>query len=83
MNERREKFAQLYARMGNATHAFIALLGEERCKTMKRDSLRAMASSLLNRYDVQNRIEEIKAEMRANGEKLPHYRKSTYRTDLY
>lgn len=82
-NLRQERFAQAYARLGNATHALIEVLGEERAKRMKRTSLRARASELKNHYLIVNRVAEIVAEMKNTGEITPHFRASTYRTDLF
>lgn len=76
------QFAKAYARMGNATHALLAVLGDERANRMKPHTLRAKASELLNNYRVLEQIEQEKAEMQQRGETLPHYRGRTERTDL-
>lgn len=76
------QFAKAYARMGNATHALLAVLGDERANRMKPHTLRAKASELLNNYRVLEQIEQGKAEMQQRGETLPHYRGRTVRTDL-
>ena len=76
------QFAKAYARMGNATHALLAVLGDERANRMKPHTLRAKASGLLNHYRVLEQIEQEKAEMQQRGETLPHYRGRTWRADL-
>ena len=76
------QFAKAYARMGNATHALLAVLGDERANRMKPHTLRARASDLLNHCRVWEQIEQEKAEMQHRGEVLPHYRGRTERTDL-
>lgn len=76
------QFAKAYARMGNAKHALLAVLGDERANRMKPHTLRAKASGLLNNYRVLEQIEQAKAEMQQRGETLPHYRGRTERTDL-
>lgn len=76
------QFAKAYARMGNAKHALLAVLGDERANRMKPHTLRAKASGLLNNYRVLEQIEQEKAEMQQRGEVLPHYRGRTVRTDL-
>ena len=76
------QFAKAYARMGNATHALLAVLGDERANRMKPHTLRARASDLLNHYRVWEQIEQEKAEMQQRGETLPHYRGRTWRADL-
>ena len=76
------QFAKAYARMGNATHALLAVLGDERANRMKPHTLRAKASGLLNHYRVLEQIEQEKAEMQQRGEVLPHYRLRTWRADL-
>lgn len=76
------QFAKAYARMGNATHALLAVLGDERANRMKPHTLRARASDLLNHCRVWEQIEQEKAEMQQRGETLPHYRGRTYRADL-
>lgn len=76
-------FAQTYACVGNATHSLKAVLGEERANRMQPHTLRAKASTLLNDYRTVALINEFKAEMKANGIPLPHYRKRTVRTDLF
>ena len=76
------QFAKAYARMGNAKHALLAVLGDERANRMKPHTLRAKASGLLNNYRVLEQIEQEKAEMQQRGETLPHYRGRTVRTDL-
>lgn len=68
--------------MGNATHALLAVLGDERANRMKPHTLRARASDLLNHYRVWEQIEQEKAEMQQRGEPLPHYRGRTWRADL-
>ena len=80
--EIQSQFAKAYARMGNATHALLAVLGDERANRMKPHTLRAKASGLLNHYRVLEQIEQEKAEMQQRGETLPHYRGRTVRTDL-
>lgn len=76
------QFAKAYARMGNATHALLAVLGNERANRMKPHTLRARASDLLNHCRVWEQIEQEKAEMQQRGETLPHYRGRTWRADL-
>ena len=76
------QFAKAYARMGNATHALLAVLGEERANRMKPHTLRARASDLLNHCRVWEQLEQEKAEMQQRGETLPHYRGRTWRADL-
>ena len=80
--EIQSQFAKAYARMGNAKHALLAVLGDERANRMKPHTLRARASDLLNHYRVWEQIEQEKAEMQQRGETLPHYRGRTVRTDL-
>ncbi len=80
--EIQSQFAKAYARMGNAKHALLAVLGDERANRMKPHTLRARASDLLNHYRVWEQIEQEKAEMQQRGETLPHYRGRTYRADL-
>ena len=80
--EIQSQFAKAYARMGNAKHALLAVLGDERANRMKPHTLRARASDLLNHYRVWEQIEQEKAEMQHRGETLPHYRGRTYRADL-
>ncbi|EDK13192.1 terminase [Haemophilus influenzae] len=80
--EIQSEFAKAYARMGNAKHALLAVLGDERANRMKPHTLRAKASGLLNHYRVLEQIEQEKAEMQQRGETLPHYRGRTVRTDL-
>ena len=80
--EIQREFAKAYARMGNAKHALLAILGDERANRMKPHTLRAKASGLLNHYRVLEQIEQEKAEMQQRGETLPHYRGRTVRTDL-
>ena len=75
-------FAKAYARMGNAKHALLVVLGDERANRMKPHTLRAKASGLLNHYRVLEQIEQEKAEMQQRGETLPHYRGRTWRADL-
>lgn len=80
--EIQSQFAKAYARMGNAKHALLAVLGDERANRMKPHTLRAKASDLLNHCRVWEQIEQEKAEMQQRGETLPHYRGRTVRTDL-
>lgn len=80
--EIQSEFAKAYARMGNAKHALLAVLGDERANRMKPHTLRAKASGLLNHYRVLEQIEQEKAEMQQRGETLPHYRGRTWRADL-
>lgn len=80
--EIQSQFAKAYARMGNAKHALLAVLGDERANRMKPHTLRARASDLLNHYRVWEQIEQEKAEMQQRGETLPHYRGRTWRADL-
>lgn len=80
--EIQSEFAKAYARMGNAKHALLAVLGDERANRMKPHTLRARASDLLNHCRVWEQIEQEKAEMQQRGETLPHYRGRTVRTDL-
>lgn len=80
--EIQSQFAKAYARMGNAKHALLAVLGDERANRMKPHTLRAKASGLLNHYRVLEQIEQEKAEMQQRGETLPHYRGRTWKADL-
>lgn len=80
--EIREKFAIAYAHSGNATHALIQVLGNERAERMQRHTLRAKASTLYNDYRIRAMIKQEQQRMRKRGERLPKYRKSTSRTDL-
>lgn len=80
--EIREKFAIAYAHSGNATHALIQVLGNERAERMQRHTIRAKASTLYNDYRTRELIEQEWQRMRERGERLPKYRKSTTRTDL-
>jgi len=80
--EIQSQFAKAYARMGNAKHALLVVLGDERANRMKPHTLRAKASGLLNHYRVLEQIEQEKAEMQQRGETLPHYRGRTWRADL-
>ena len=78
----RQRFAIEYAHKGNATHALEAVLGTERAERMKPVTLRAKASELLNDYRTVELIEQEKQAMAERGERLPRFRKRTYRTDL-
>ncbi|WGE57668.1 hypothetical protein [Actinobacillus equuli] len=78
----RQRFATEYAHKGNATHALKAVLGTERAERMKPVTLRARASELLNDYRTMELIEQEKQAMTERGERLPRFRKRTYRTDL-
>ncbi|WP_018651537.1 hypothetical protein [Actinobacillus capsulatus] len=78
----RQRFAIEYAHKGNATHALKAVLGTERAERMKAVTLRARASELLNNYRTMELIEQEKQAMAERGERLPRFRKRTYRTDL-
>lgn len=80
--EIREKFAIAYAKSGNATHALIQVLGNERAERMQRHTIRAKASTLYKDYRTQELIKQEQQRMRERGERLPKYRKSTTRTDL-
>ena len=80
--EIQSQFAKAYARMGNAKHALLVVLGDERANRMKPHTLRAKASGLLNHYRVLEQIEQEKAEMQQRGETLPHYRGRTWRADV-
>ncbi|MCK3655984.1 hypothetical protein A4G19_14345 [Pasteurellaceae bacterium Macca] len=77
-NDRQEQFAQHYARLGNATHALKAVLGNERAERMQPHSLRARANELKNNYKVVERVDEILTEMRERGEVIPHFRPTTW-----
>ena len=78
----RQQFAIEYAHRGNATQALEAVLGAERAGRMKPVTLRAKASELLNDYRTMELIEQEKQAMTERGERLPRFRKRTYRTDL-
>lgn len=80
--EIRERFAQAYARKGNAKRALVEVLGKERAGKMRPHTLRARASELLNDYRTVALIEQEKRAMRERGQPLPKYRKRTWRADL-
>lgn len=65
--EIRERFAQAYARKGNAKRALVEVLGKERAGKMRPHTLRARASELLNDYRTVALIEQEKRAMRERG----------------